>query len=344
MDTRTSQLTIQTACLLILTAITVAAALKIFSAVIIPFVMAIFLTFCFAPVIELQTKFLHMPRPIALTTTIVFVCLALLLAGIMISAAVTQISVNREAYQLHITNFLKKAIDAIPDDKLDLDIERLSQTMFTMLSNTAKKLFTGTITGILSILSNGMLVVIFMIFMLAGKGNKKPPAGSLRSVIESQIKRYTFTMLLTSAITGFLVGLTLKILGVNFAWMFGFGAFLLNFIPNIGSIIATMFPIPVILLSQELSIVAKILAILIPSAIQFVIGNLMQPKMLGQSLDLHPVTILLALIFFGAIWGIIGMLLATPITAALKILLEKFEYTNNIARLMAGRLEAMETS
>ena len=342
MNNQANQLKVQTACLLALTAITVAAALKLFSAVIIPFVMAIFLTFCFAPVIELQIKFFHIPRSIALSTTIVFICIALLILGIMISAAVGQISDNREAYELQIRNFINKAIDAIPEEKLNLDIETISQSMLEMLSNTAKMIFTGTVTGILSILSNGILVVIFMVFMLSGKDIKKTKNGSLRCVIESQIKRYTYTMLLTSGITGFLVGLTLKILGVDFAWMFGFLAFLLNFIPNIGSIIATLFPIPVILLSQELSIAAKALAIVIPSAIQFIVGNLMQPKMLGQSLDLHPVTILLALIFFGAIWGIIGMLLATPIAAALKILLEKFEYTNNIACLMAGRFEAME--
>lgn len=333
---------VQTGCLLVLAAITVAAAMKLFSAVIIPFVMAIFLTFCFAPVIELQIKFFRLPRFIALTTTIVFVCMALLLAGIMISASVKQISDNRVAYELQIRNLLDKAIEAIPDEKLDLDIENLSRSMYEMLSNTAKKIFTGTVTGILSVLSNGILVVIFMVFMLTGKDIKKIKKGSLRSIIESQIQRYTFTMLITSGITGFLVGLTLKVLGVDFAWMFGFLAFLLNFIPNIGSIIATIFPIPVVLLSPELSIAAKVLAIVIPSVIQFVVGNLMQPKMLGQSLDLHPVTILLALIFFGAIWGIIGMLLAAPITAAMKILLEKFEYTKNIARLMAGQLESLE--
>lgn len=340
MKTDIYQQKIQTVCLLVLTAITIAAALKLFSVVIIPFVLAVFLTFCFAPVIEAQMKLLHVPRSIALVTTIILVCIVLVLVGIMVSASVGQIADNREAYQSQIANLLNKVIESIDFEKFGVDTKSLSDSMLTMLSSTAKRVFGGTVSGILAILSNGVLVLIFMIFMLSGRGAHKPQAGSICCIIESQIKRYAFAMLLTSAMTGFGVGMTLRILGVDFAWMFGFLAFLLNFIPNIGSLIATLFPLPVILLSAELSIAAKVLAIAIPSAIQFTIGNLLQPKLMGQSLDLHPVTILLALIFFGAIWGIIGMLLATPITAVLKILLEKFEYTRSVANLLAGRTDA----
>ncbi len=331
---------IQTVCLLVLTAITIAAALKLFSTVIIPFVLAVFLTFCFAPVIEAQMKLLHVPRSIALVTTIILVCIVLVLVGIMVSASVGQIADNREAYQLQITNLLDKVIDSINLEKFGVETKSLSDSLLGMLGDAAKKVFGGTVSGILAILSNGILVLILMIFMLSGRGAGKSQDGSICCIIESQIKRYTFAMLLTSGMTGLGVGLTLRILGVDFAWMFGFLAFLLNFIPNIGSLIATLFPLPVILLSAELSIAAKVLAIAIPSAIQFGIGNLLQPKLMGESLDLHPVSILLALIFFGAIWGIIGMLLATPITAVLKILLEKFEYTRSVANLLAGRMDA----
>jgi AI-2 transport protein TqsA len=337
--TATYQLHIQTFCLVLLASISIAAAMKLFSAVIIPFILAIFLTFCFSPVIEVQMRLLRIPRSIALVTTIVLVFIVLLLVGLMVSAAVAEIVDNRAAYEQQIKNLFNKTVNSIDLERFGLQAESLSGSLLEMLSNAAKKVFSGTVNGIVSILSNGILVLIFMIFMLSGKGIRNHASESVLSVIESQIKRYTFTMLLTSSATGFLVGLTLRILGVDFAWMFGFLAFLLNFIPSIGSIIATIFPIPVILLSPELSAAAKVLAIAIPSAIQFTIGNLLQPKLMGQSLDLHPVTILLSLMFFGAIWGIIGMLLATPITAALKILLEKFEYTRSVACLMAGRIE-----
>ena len=79
--------------------------------------------------------------------------------------------------------------------------------------------------------------------------------------------------------------MTFQILGVPFAWMFGMLAFLLNFIPNIGSFIATVLPIPVVILNPELSLTVKVLSIVIPTIIQFSIGNLLQPKMMGESLD-----------------------------------------------------------
>jgi AI-2 transport protein TqsA len=155
----------------------------------------------------------------------------------------------------------------------------------------------------MSVLSNGLIVVIFMIFMLAGKGGPAPPEGGLRAQIDQRIKRYLLTKVVVSGLTGLLVGVTLWVLDVQLAMVFGLLAFLLNFIPNIGSVIATLLPLPVVVLSPDLSMVAKILAIAIPGAVQFSVGNLIEPKIMGESLDLHPVVVLLGLIFFGWLWG-----------------------------------------
>jgi AI-2 transport protein TqsA len=196
----------------------------------------------------------------------------------------------------------------------------------------------------MGVISNSLLVVIFMIFMIAGQGLQKAPTGSLWWEVETRIKRYLLTMLLTSGVTGVLVGLVLEILGVKAGWMFGFLAFLLNFIPNIGSIIATILPLPVALIDPELGLASKILVLAIPGGIQFVIGSIIQPKLMGGSLDLHPIVVLLSLIFFGTIWGIIGMFLAVPITAVVKILLERFGYTRAIAELIAGKTDMLTKS
>jgi AI-2 transport protein TqsA len=113
---------------------------------------------------------------------------------------------------------------------------------------------------------------------------------------------------------------------------------LLNFIPNLGSIIATLLPLPVVLMNPEVSSTTAVLAFVLPALIQFTIGNVIEPNVMGSSLELHPVTILLALVLWGTIWGIVGMLLATPITAAMKILFERLELTAPVANLLAGRL------
>ncbi len=119
---------------------------------------------------------------------------------------------------------------------------------------------------------------------------------------------------------------------------FGLFAFLLNFIPNIGSAIAVFLPLPVVLMSPDVSGTTALLAIGIPAIIQFCVGSVLGPKVLGDALDLHPVVILMALIFWGTLWGIIGMLLATPMTASLKILFSRVESTRMISEIMAGRL------
>ena len=80
------------------------------------------------------------------------------------------------------------------------------------------------------------------------------------------------------------------------------------------------------------------LVILLPGAVQFTIGNIVEPLVTGEGLDLHPVTILLALVFWGLLWGVVGMLLAAPITAVLRIVLGRLEITRPVAELLAGRL------
>jgi AI-2 transport protein TqsA len=194
----------------------------------------------------------------------------------------------------------------------------------------------------MGLISNGLLVLIFMIFMVTGKGTFKAPEGSLWWEIDVRIKRYLLTMLLTSGVTGVFVGLVLTILGVRFGWMFGFLAFMLNFIPNIGSIIATILPLPIALIDPQLSIISKILVLMIPGSIQFVIGNILQPKLMGETLNLHPVVVILSLIFFGTIWGIIGMFLAVPITAIAVISMQRFDYTRAIADLAAGKTDMLK--
>jgi AI-2 transport protein TqsA len=144
--------------------------------------------------------------------------------------------------------------------------------------------------------------------------------------------------LITSSATGALVWMVLTFLGLDMAFLFAVLVFMLNFIPTLGSIIATILPIPVALIQFE-SPWRILLVILIPAAIQFVVGNLIDPKLLGDRLDLHPVVIVAALLFWGLIWGLPGMFLAVPITVAIRLALLRSELGREAAELMAGRLQ-----
>ena len=111
--------------------------------------------------------------------------------------------------------------------------------------------------------SNGALVLIFMLFLLLGGKADRRPSGVLAE-IETSVKSYIVSTIFLSAATGMLLGATLAVLGVEFAWVFGLLAFLLNFVPSIGAIIASLLPLPVILLSPDMSVTAKVLAIVMP--------------------------------------------------------------------------------
>lgn len=162
-------------------------------------------------------------------------------------------------------------------------------------------------------------------------------SSKLMDDIQSRVAIYLSVKFLTSVVTGLLVGIVLSVMGVDLALMFAILTVLLNFIPSIGSIIATLLPIPVLLLQfgfgWEFYVVLGI-----TGAIQFTIGNIIEPKFIGESLDLHPVTVLMSLMFWGLVWGIPGMFLSLPITATLKIVLAEIDSTKTFSELLAGRV------
>jgi AI-2 transport protein TqsA len=210
---------------------------------------------------------------------------------------------------------------------------QIPSTMYLQMSS-----WVGEVTGFASAV---ILVIIFTLFILLGRPAARPTRIGVLTEIEDRVQRYITQMVMLSAISGIAAGIVLAACGVKFAVMFGFLAFLLNFIPTVGSIIATLLPLPVILLSPEMGPTAKILALAIPAAIQIYLGNALQPRVLGNALDLHPIVVLISLIFWGMIWGLPGAFLATPMTAVLRIVLEKIPATRPIAELLAGRIEAV---
>ncbi len=123
--------------------------------------------------------------------------------------------------------------------------------------------------------------------------------------------------------------------------MFGLLTFLLNFIPNVGSFISILLPVPIVFLSPNFTTLQATSAICIPAIIQFAIGNFIQPKLMGNHMKLHPVVILMALIFWGTLWGVVGAFLAVPITSIIRIACDRHPFTKPIADLMAGHLNAL---
>lgn len=338
-DAEAREQRIQTICLLVLSTIAVAASLFWLRPILIPFVLALFFSLGLAPVVEAQMRWARMPSGLAVASTLLLLTLALALIGSLISASLAQMSNNAAAYQEQIVLAVERIREQVPFERLGLKEAGEAFDPFSIVSPASiGNLLVGTTNTILDLSSRGLVVLVFTFFLLAGRAaTHQRRATGVTNEIETRVKSYIVNQTLLSAATGVLVWMILAAIGVDLALVFGLFTFLLNFIPNIGSIIAVLLPLPVVLVSPEISSLGAVLAIALPTLVQLVIGNLVAPKIIGDALELHPVTILLALMFWGTLWGIAGMLLAVPITAILRILMERFDVTEPVARLLAGK-------
>lgn len=330
----------QTVCLMILAAFAVAVALHWLRPAVVPFVWAFFLSVVLGPAVKFQIRYLRFPRALALIVTLGLVLVAIAVVGGIIASSIADFAANSSQYEQTVDRLIRQAESA--GLLKTFGITSLPEELnFTALlpAGTLRGVILRMTNAIMSVLSRGMMVILFAAFLLAGYTLRQEASQGFLGEMEASVKRYVSTKVIVSAVTGFLVFSVLAVLGIPYAISFGAFAFVLNFIPTIGSVLATILPIPIILIMPGISTACTVLAVALPGIIQIVIGNVVEPKIMGKSLDLHPITVLLALIFWGMIWGFEGLILGVPITAIIRIILEQLGMTAPVAHLMAGRLE-----
>ncbi|MCE5267484.1 MAG: AI-2E family transporter [Planctomycetaceae bacterium] len=334
---------VQTFCLLTLTLIALGAALYFLRPVLVPFVLAVFLTQCLLPLIEFQQRHLRIPRALAIASAAVAAIVVVAAFGSLVATSIAAAAPRLQDYEKRFQEFTEATARSasLQQSRIHVDADQVAR-FFAVQEGTGWQFISAALAEATNIVSGGVIVVIFMLFLLVGKPDAHRHTGMLGE-IEASVRRYVLTLVLLSIGTGVLVGVTLTILGVELAWVFAFLTFLLNFVPNIGSIVAWLLPLPVILLSPDMSITAKILAMAIPAIIHLVGGNVVLPKVQGNALALHPVAVLLSLMFFGMIWGITGAFLAAPITGIIRIVCARIPVTEPIADVLAGNLSAFST-
>jgi len=338
-----TEIRVQTVCLVVLATIATAGALYWLRPVMIPFVLSLFIALGLGMIADLLVDRARVPRGLALPATVFGGILVLAGVGALISASLGQLAESASVYGTQLQKMIEQTIAWLPPRLQEFAESQDLQALFDVPISSVTGLLGRTTSAIANLLSQSLLVTIFVLFLVLGGGETNVRQGTWGQ-IQSRVQTYLISKIVVSAVTGLLVGLVLAVLDVPLAMVFGLLAFLLNFIPNIGSAISTLLPLPVVLVDPQVSSLSAILAITIPAAIQGVVGNVIEPRMMGDSLDLHPVAILMSLIFWGMLWGVVGMLLATPITAVLKILLDRFEGSRPLAELMAGRADALTSS
>lgn len=327
---------IRTVSVLVLAFIAVAVALYWLQPVMIPLVLAVLLTYVLAPLVDLLIRRLRVPRMIAVALALLIGTLLVVLLGGLISGSVQQLVANAGAYEQRMLDLQRQIADSLQGLGIAVDSGTIEQKIEGL---PISAWLTKAANALVSTLSSTVLVLIFAIYMLQGTAmtSNEAGGGGMRADISGRIRRYISLKIAISGITGVLVWLLLWILGVDLALVFVVLAFVLNFIPSVGSIIATLLPLPVVLLDPDFSATTLILVILLPGGVQMVVGNVIEPKVMGEQLQLHPITVLAALTFWGMLWGVPGMLLAVPLTAALRICLDSLDMTRPVARFMAGQ-------
>lgn len=319
-------------CAVLVATVAVAFGLYWLRPVLIPVVLAVLLMYALAPFVDWIMIQGRVGKGAALVVALALSVLGLLAVSELVQSSVQALAENKGMYAERAQALADKAGTQLQGWGLGADAMS-SKLKALPVGDWAK----GLADGLLGFLSNGFLVLIFLIYLLLGRN---PAAGSrgIKGEIERRIKRYIVVKVALSAATGAAVWLILLALGVDLAVVFGLMAFFLNFIPSVGSIVATLLPLPVVLFDPAAGTATIVLAVALPAIVQLIIGNVLEPKILGQSLELHPITILVALVFWGMLWGVVGMILATPLTAVLKILCENSRLTRPVAQLMAGHL------
>lgn len=322
-----------TASLVTLAAVATGTALAYMRPVMVPFVLSVLVYYLVSPIADILESRARFPRWASTITTLLVVTGLIVLTGLLISTSTRGLLEREEIYRERLVAVAQRIFQVLENRGVDLGQATFVETIRELplgrvLHTTAGTAFT--------LVTNGFLVLIFVIFLLLGRQREMVKSAVFRE-IDAKIKRFLVLKFLISAATGTLVGIILALLGLELALVFGVLTFLLNFIPSIGSIVALLLPLPIALVQYEtMWPVAGVLVL--PAIVQITIGNFLDPKIMGRGLDLSPVTILIALVFWGLIWGVVGMLLATPMTAILRIVLAQFATTQAVSELLAGRL------
>jgi len=202
-----------------------------------------------------------------------------------------------------------------------------------------------TFRGVATAVSSIVLVLLMMVFMLwesiilPGKLQAARRVGDIDperlSGVVARVQRYLILKTVICLATGLAIGLFVQVVGLDFALFWGFVAFVLNYIPNIGSVLAA-FP-AVILAMVQLGPTRAVVIAVGYLVVNMVIGNLVEPTVMGRGLRMSPLAIFLSLIFWGWVWGPLGMILSVPLTVSLKILFENTDGLRWLAALMDRR-------
>ncbi len=335
------------------------AVLKIMDSFFKPVILSILLSFAFYPSIKRLNVVLKFPWWFATIIVYFFSLAVVFLAGNLITASfksiVDAIPRYQERFQ-NIQNAIRITIESHPDSKLYAVLNFNEQeSLFENLNNTFNILeylqrmavgFTGSVVGFMKTFFLVVLLSVFFIaelkmmrskISLAFDSEDKTKVYKMIQNIITDVTHFISIKFVISFFTGFLVFLLCFFTNLDFPLVWAFIAFCLNFIPTFGSIISCVVTAVFALIQFYPSIFMVVIVAFFMVLINFVLGNVIEPKIEGKNLGISPFVILVSLSFFGWIWGILGMFLAVPFMVIIKIICENISCLNPIAVFIGSK-------
>ena len=306
--------------------------------VLVSFLVAVFFAIIGTPpVLWLQRK--RIPSFVAVLLVVSGMIAILLIVGAIVGASINSFYTELPVYQTR----LREQVSAFQSFLATKGIRGMDKVLLGYINPAAvMNLTVGLLSGLGSALSNIVLILLTVTFILLEASSfpvkLRAVLGHPRQVFPqftrfiSDIERYMLIKTLISLATGILIGIWLSILGVDFPILWGFLAFLLNYVPNVGSTIAA---VPAVLLALiQLGIGSALMATAGYMAVNFILDTVIETKIMGQRLGLSTLVVFLSLIFWGSLLGPIGMVLCIPLTMTLKFACENNKDTQWIAVLL----------
>lgn len=337
--------------LLFLAIIVAAAVLKITSSVIIPLTLAILVSLVFEPIISTLNSKFKIPWILGILIMVTFTAICIFgISGLIITSLRTIIDLYPK-YEERFMIIYKKLAELL---KLPFDAENsLFENLWGQLGvrSAVQSMALTLSSGLVNFVKDFLMICLFSIFLLlelrdfqtkleiAFAHKAKGRIGPMISDIISQVSHYISIKFYVSLFTGIIVWLGCLIIGLDFPIIWGFLAFIANFIPNFGSIFSSVITVIFALLQFWPSPGPVVATACVMIGVNMIIGNIVEPRIQGQNLGLSPFVIIASLSIWGWIWGFTGMVIAVPIMVILKIICENVSFLHSFSTLMGNKVD-----
>lgn len=328
--------------------------LIVLKTLLIPTTIAIFMAYLLHPVLEFFNHKFRLPRWLTVSFLLITMFGLYYLLGLVLASNYEIFANKMVSYANKLVGFLEGILASFNitfkemGELLNFKIEKFDAgSIFQGLFKAG--IIQGVFTSFTTLLNYLFVSMLFWIFMVLGKNkfeqrikvafkSRQEVVGKIIGSINTQLQSYLVIKTIISLVTATIVTIILWIYGIDFPIGWGVLTFLFNFIPNIGSILISIFPILVALIDFGFGFTSVSLAVLL-FLNQSIMGNIVEPHYLGRQMGLSTVFVLFSLIFWGWVWGIVGMFLSVPIAAAIKILFSNIEPLKPIAIIMGNKVE-----